>query len=192
MTMVADVTIPESGKKIYVFDDVFQHNWRRNAFKYCLNSKFALGWVDNEDPAHYEQYLHCKLLENEIQDFGILNNMCDASAVSLIKGKPLNDCVINLSCHSDVYYAHTHINTSMLYYANPYWKEEWAGETIFYNESCTETVFTSVYKPGRIIIFDGGIPHTIRAPSRKAPTFRFTVAMFFNMGEGLKPLEQQQ
>lgn len=189
MTMVADITIPESGKKIYVFDDVFEHDWKRKAFKFLLNSKYSLGWTDNEDPAHYEQYLHCGLSPEDIDNFGILKNICDPNVVDLLKNKPIANCVANLSCHSDVYYAHSHKNTSLLYYANPYWKEEWAGETIFYNESCTESVFVSVYKPGRVLIFDGSIPHTIRAPSRKAPNFRFTVAMFFNMGEGLKALE---
>ena len=192
MTMVADVTIPESGKKIYVFDDVFEHNWRRNSFKYLLKSRYTLGWTDQEDPAHYEQYLHCPLSDEETDNYGILKNICDPDVVKLIQGKRLDNTVANLSCHSDVYFAHTHKNTSMLYYANPYWKEEWAGETIFYNENCSEAVFVSVYKPGRVIIFDGSIPHTIRAPSRKAPNFRFTLAMFFNMGEGLKPLEQHQ
>jgi hypothetical protein len=190
MGMMTDITVPETGKKIYVFDDVFEHNWRRNAFKYILKSKFSLGWTDQEDPAHYQQYLHSEFSMEEVDELGILKNIRDERAHKLIENKKIHLAVTNLSHHSDVYFVHPHTNTTLLYYANPYWKEEWAGETLFYNESTTEVVYTSVYKPGRLIIFDGSIPHTIRAPSRSAPQYRFTFAMFLDMGVGLKPLEE--
>ena len=42
-----------------------------------------------------------------------------------------------------------------------------------------EIAYTSSYIPGRIILFDGSIPHAIRPQSVKAPKFRFTLSLFF-------------
>ena len=190
MSLVNDITLPETGKKIYVFDNVFESDWRRNAFKFILQSKFKLGWVDQEDPAHYQQYLHSHFTKEDLDNFGILKEFKEKKIHKLLENKQIDAAVVNLSHHSDVNFVHPHKNTTLLYYANPYWKEEWAGETLFFNESCTEVVYTSIYKPGRLIIFDGSIPHTIRAPSRSAPQYRFTFAMFFDKGNNLKPLEE--
>lgn len=190
MAIMTDITVPETGKKIYVFDDLFEHAWRRAAFQYMIQSNFKLGWVDQEDPAHYQQYLHSHWSMEDVDTFGILKNFSDDRAYKLLQNKVPDVAVVNLSHHSDVYFVHPHKNTTLLYYANPYWKEEWAGETLFYNENTTDVVYASIYKPGRLIIFDGSIPHTIRAPSRSAPQYRLTFAMFFDKGNGLKPLEE--
>jgi len=58
------------------------------------------------------------------------------------------------------------------------WREEWAGETIFYDES-NEIIFCSPYKPGRMIVFDGTIPHTIRPQSIISPNYRFSLTIRF-------------
>lgn len=50
---------------------------------------------------------------------------------------------------------------------------------LFYNsKDLSKIEFASVYKPGRIILFDGHIPHTIRPQSIKGPKFRFTLSVF--------------
>ena len=61
------------------------------------------------------------------------------------------------------------------------WKDGWYGETIFYNpDNINDIVFTSPYIPGRIILFDGDIPHAIRPQSSKASKFRISLSLFFN------------
>ena len=44
----------------------------------------------------------------------------------------------------------------------------------------SEIAYASVYIPGRIILFDGSIPHAIRPQSVKAPKYRFTLSLFFD------------
>ena len=47
-------------------------------------------------------------------------------------------------------------------------------------DNLKEIVYTSLFIPGRIILFDGSIPHAIRPQSVKAPKFRFTLSLFFD------------
>ena len=66
-----------------------------------------------------------------------------------------------------------------LYYVNLNWEDGFYGETFFYNsKDLSKIEFASVYKPGRIILFDGHIPHAIRPQSIKGPKFRFTLSVF--------------
>jgi hypothetical protein len=67
-------------------------------------------------------------------------------------------------------------NISFLYYTNKFWEDAWGGDLRFY--STTEhgihardnnKEFASVkFKPNRLIMFDGRIPHGADAPTTKA------------------------
>ena len=63
------------------------------------------------------------------------------------------------------------------------WKQEWWGETQFLSEDLKEIIFTNQYVPGRVIWFDGEIPHTIKTQSFSAPKFRFSLSIFFDRGD---------
>ena len=68
-------------------------------------------------------------------------------------------------------FPHTHGNSTVFtYYINPEWKNEFYGETIFYNPTLTESISSVLYKPNRGILFDGNIPHSIRPASHIAPS----------------------
>ena len=95
----------------------------------------------------------------------------------------------NLNLHSinrlvvfDEYVDNAHHNQQVaLYYVNLEWRDGWHGETVFYNpDKLNEIAYASLFVPGRIILFDGSIPHAIRPQSIKAPKFRFTVSLFFD------------
>ena len=64
-------------------------------------------------------------------------------------------------------------------YANPTWEPEWAGETVFYNETRDEFVRSVYPRPGRIAIFDGRIWHNARVPTRHYGGIRVTVVFSF-------------
>ena len=68
---------------------------------------------------------------------------------------------------------------SALFYANPPWHPEWAGETVFYNESKDEFVRSVYPRPGRVVIFDGRIWHNARIPSRHYGGIRVTVVFCY-------------
>ena len=60
------------------------------------------------------------------------------------------------------------------------WKDGYAGETLFYNDDLKDAHTVSSFVPGRITIFDGEIPHTIRPQSTYGPDYRFTISYFVN------------
>jgi len=60
------------------------------------------------------------------------------------------------------------------------WEDGWYGETMFYDPNDLEKVsYTSLYKPGRIILFDGSIPHAIRPQSIRGPKYRISLTLIF-------------
>ena len=65
-----------------------------------------------------------------------------------------------------------------MYYANLEWRDEWHGETLFYDHNRVSTNAYQ-YTPGRILEFDGSLPHSIRPQSFIGPQYRFTVSTFF-------------
>lgn len=51
---------------------------------------------------------------------------------------------------------------TILYYANPIWKVDWAGETVFFNSEKTDIIQSVFPRPGRFIFFNSTIPHVAR------------------------------
>ena len=59
------------------------------------------------------------------------------------------------------------------------WGLNHGGETVFYEEDRREVVYINPYKPGRICIFDGSIPHCAKPQALIGPKYRFTIAIKF-------------
>jgi len=56
-------------------------------------------------------------------------------------------------------------------YAHSAWAVSWGGETAFYDEE-GEMFRSIVPTPGRLVLFDAGIPHGAKGPSRECPSLR--------------------
>lgn len=78
-------------------------------------------------------------------------------------------------CHVDNYYKGN--GRTMLYYGNRTWDTNHGGETIFYDADKNDIAFISVYKPGRVVIFDSDMPHSARPQTFDGPNYRFTLAI---------------
>tara|TARA_B100000902_G_scaffold232242_1_gene220223 strand:+ start:1253 stop:1975 length:723 start_codon:yes stop_codon:yes gene_type:complete len=61
---------------------------------------------------------------------------------------------------------------TVLIYLNPEWQPEWGGETIFYNHKMDATRIVTP-RPGRVVMFDGRIPHTGRPPTPRYERNRY-------------------
>jgi hypothetical protein len=79
------------------------------------------------------------------------------------------------------YHLDSHVETTLtgLYYGNIDWRPEWEGETHFSDENMSEILYTSSFLPGRLVFFDGTIPHKSSQPSADAPYYRFVLSMKF-------------
>ena len=66
-------------------------------------------------------------------------------------------------------------NKTVLVYLNAYWHPDFAGETVFFNHEMDACKLVAP-RPGRVVIFDGRIPHTGRPPSSRFMYNRYVLA----------------
>lgn len=169
-------------KQIKIYDDIFDFHYKSFLFSFLCNSKFKIGWSDGSTiDKDIDKYLHSWFSKDDITNCLILEKIQNSSLFDHICNLNLEKVVCNLSTSSDSHFIHTHLDKLVLvYYANLEWRNGWHGETLFYDDSCKNIIFASPYTPGRIIVFDGSIPHTIRPQSTHATKFRFTLSLFFS------------
>ena len=103
---------------------------------------------------------------------------------------------VNLGIHGDVNQMHTDCrkivkSITLLYYANRHWEYNWGGHTMFYDVDGNVKKTVEV-KPGRIVIFDGSIPHTVMPMNiRSSPVYRFTIALKWESLENSPHFKEQ-
>lgn len=69
-------------------------------------------------------------------------------------------------------------NRTVMFYTNDEWYRDWGGETIFYDFN--DNIIKAVQpRPGRVVSFDGRIPHSARPPVTSAYTPRYITVMKF-------------
>lgn len=175
-----------NGRSIRVYDDVFDMVVRESIYEKVVRSSFRIGWTDTNTIEHSSyRYLHASYGPEQLADMGIMFHLCRTPVFQECDGFVLRRAVANLSTPSDVHFPHVHDEERvLLYYVNPEWRANWHGETLFYDESLRNIELASPYVPGRITVFDGRTPHSIRPQSSAAPNFRFTLALFFERQAG--------
>jgi hypothetical protein len=169
----------ESNKKIKVYDNLFDFEFRQKIYRFVDSCSFKIGWADKLNSNY--RFLHSCHTKEEIINLDFLKKLENTPLIEDIKEYVCVNAVTNLSVASDSYFVHSHQQKlAVLYYVNLEWEDGWHGETLFYDESGKDIIFASSYTPGRVIVFDSTIPHAIRPQSIIATKFRFTLALFFN------------
>lgn len=171
----------DNGRKLRVYDDVFDMEYRHNLYTFAQKSMYRIGWADGPVVEHKKhQFLHSFYSPEDIERIGLIPKLQTTPVAQEMDGFNLSKCVMNLSTPSDSNFIHAHPEDKvLLYYINLEWHDGWHGETLFYDEPGKEVVFASAYTPNRLIAFDAKIPHTIRPQSPIAPFYRLTLAMIY-------------
>jgi SM-20-related protein len=171
-----------SGKKLWTFDNLISLEDRYNAFIAMKRSNFQLGWKDTEteEGSKYD-YFYSLYNNRDLDNLKVYHTIMNSPVSELVQGMTLSKAIVNLSTPSNVYFLHAHPEKRViLYYANMDWSPNWHGETLFYDEACRDIECAVSYIPGRIAVFDGSVPHTIRPQSFAASQLRFTLSLLFN------------
>ncbi len=172
----------EGGKHIDIFDGYFPMSYRLLAYEFCYNSFYRIGWADTigTESDDRDYHLYSLFSEKEFADLRFMEQIEQHQEImEVLGGLPIKKVVVNLSTPSSIYRVHTHDEQKvMLYYINLRWEPTWYGETLFYSEDLSEVQFAHPYVPGRLLIFDASIPHTLRPQSHIATVFRFTLSVF--------------
>lgn len=168
-------------KQILFYDNLFSMKQRVGMYDYVRQSRFTIGWKDSRRiELSQHQYLASCYSPEDMEVFGLLKYIEGTEAAERLSGLTYDRTMVNLSTPSDVNFVHVHENeVVMLYYVNLEWRPEWYGETIFYTDDCSSVAWTGAYTPGRVLIFDGELPHSIRPQSIIASNYRFTAACVF-------------
>ena len=163
-----------------IFDNEVPFASQQETYNFVLNSAYKLGWHDSNVENKFVPNVHSDWNINDLKNSGVypyLKNV--AKKLKLDIDKNFDKCIVNLSKSSDYNFSHCHTEENvLLYYVNLEWQDGFGGETIFYNDNLTDIKLASMYKPGRIVAFDGSIPHTIRPQSSYGPNYRFTISCF--------------
>lgn len=177
--MIYDDINDDRHKKIHIFDDVFTFAERTRFYSFVTNSRYSIGEYDGvllEN--HKTSTLTSKYSEGDVRamDFYIPAKVNEV--VDLSDWKPVS-AYTNLCRPDDSFHIHTDHHGPMwtvLYYVNLNWHIEWGGDTYFLKEDLSID-YVSQFKPGRLVIFDGTIPHLMRPSTRLAPENRFSFVM---------------
>lgn len=174
--------IVDRNKSIKVYDDVLTLVQRQHLYLFVTKSKFTIGWADGAVMENQNNnFLHSCFSNEDLDNFKFFDYLQGTELEAALQGYQVNQAIVNLSMPSDYNYVHAHQEDKvLLYYVNLDWQDGWHGETLFFDESCKEVVFASSYTPGRFILFDASIPHTIRPQSIIAAKYRFTFAVTLN------------
>ena len=89
-------------------------------------------------------------------------------------------CYCNHAAYGDMLFTHTDCppgagELTALWFITPEWNVEWGGETLFFDSSMDAQVAVSP-RPGRLVLFDGTLPHVGRPPNRICYVPRYTFA----------------
>ena len=172
----------DNGRKLRVYDNGFDLEYRSNLYAFAQKSMYRIGWADGnivENSKH--QFLHALYSPEDIERIQLIPKLKATPVGQEMEGFTLTKCVMNLSTPSDANFVHAHPEDKvLLYYVNLEWRDGWHGETLFFSEDGKDVVFASPYSPGRLVVFDAKIPHTIRPQSHIAAQYRFTLSLFLN------------
>lgn len=181
--MIHQHYILEKEKTVDIFDDVFPMRFRTRCHDYARSCNFRLGWGDTDLPERkpYDYFFHAVFNDVDLANIGLEQNFKDTIIENMLTGLSPTKIVLNCGTPADSYSIHIHQNRKvLLYYVNLEWIDSWHGETLFYSENGKDIQFASPYTPGRLILFDADIPHTIRPQSIIGPKHRFTLSLFYN------------
>jgi Rps23 Pro-64 3,4-dihydroxylase Tpa1-like proline 4-hydroxylase len=170
-------------KDITVIDDVFLMTERERIFCGLKNQLFHIGnqittdpdsflfitkpsedFFDKDNPFFFE-----KIKQNLTKLYPNYNfSLKRAIGICWTKSN-------KIAIHGDW---HVDDQITILYHANYDWNTDWGGENFFYNDNATQISQAVQYVPGRVIVFDSRIPHSVCTINEKK--LRFTISLFLN------------
>jgi hypothetical protein len=179
--MIEENIETKNGKLIKIYNDVFSYQECANFFKFMRNSFYQTNGGDDSYYGRNQIYSNYSLIDVEnlgitqtegykkiAEDFKFHKREFKRSRVNF--SYPLEDNNV----HVDGF------GITVLYYANMEWELTWGGHTLFLNEKLDTPEYLSLFKPNKVVVFDGSIPHLIINPSGFCPVHRYSFVLQFS------------
>lgn len=175
----------EQNKFIEIYDNVFNFSDHSYLYEFVKSCAYRLNRTASSSVPQDKQF-KTLLSEFNIHDLLKINffkNQDFLQEKILKENFRLHRAYVNLSTAQDVYHYHVDSNIdddfTLLYYCNTHWEENWEGETHFGDPLGTEIIHSCSFKPNRIVLFTGTIPHKSSQPSFFARDFRYVLTLKF-------------
>ncbi len=190
----------KSNHKIRIWDDITTHQERARLMNRMFKIPFGFAFGYDTLMAEQQGTVCCKavldsevlkkkgflntahvglLTIDDVAEFLSLDNDNSKPIRDLLKGRVIPRAWINAGTIGDPHHVHVDSNFKdalvMLQYVNLTWNKNWDGYTIFRSPDTTEIEYVSDFVPGRVVVFDGDIPHKATVQTPAAPNFRFTI-----------------
>ena len=170
-----------TGRKIYVFRDVYDYAHQLNLLKWSMTRPFNFN-PSNEGMLiglKSDTILSCQtgLTNDQFREMMKIDSL--DSIKKLLLGKTLSRNWINTNVSKAPTYFHADAfvegSLSMLYYLNCEWNTSWDGYTVWSDNDLKTIEHIEYPEPGKLVIFDSLIPHKATSDSPTSPSFRFTM-----------------
>jgi hypothetical protein len=169
------------GRDVYVFDGLLPEAQLGEYVAALERSPFTRTEFAKSETAEYKHWVSELPLENVTRlPLWTITEQAIALARPGIAYRPYR-AYTNYAAYGDMLYTHCDCapdrgGLTALWYLSMQWEPEWGGETMFFDAS-GDALFCASPKPGRLVVFDGAIPHVGRPPSRICFTPRYTFAI---------------
>jgi hypothetical protein len=182
--MKTQVIHTPNNKLIEVYDDAFTYHERYKFYNYVKNSAFGIMGSDGSSGIQYDQIqqIYSSFSYKDIDQMGMSKTDIFQTLAKKYNfvNREVKQMRINVSPPAERNFVHSDAEgLTFLYYINLEWKLEWGGHTLFMDDNLEDAIYTSVYKPGRLVIFNGTIPHMIMTPTMSSAQYRYSLAIQF-------------
>lgn len=181
-----------NNRQIDIYDNLFSFEEMSKMFIAVRNFPYtATNFSDGFRSHIYEEKHKLKYVftsREQAISFGIVQKLNQVNS-SFANNYIIHRQYVNLATTSDFDTIHIDDNhlskpKTALYYPHPDWNIHWGGHTFFFNESLDNIEYAAAYKPGRLVLFDGSIPHCGSPPFASAKDKRYVVTCKFQFKDG--------
>jgi hypothetical protein len=175
-----------SNKHIYIYDDLFSFSEQVLFKKFVNKSLFSTTGFDgiyDTDGQKAGNQIFSHFSDDDVNNMGFTstNGYAYLNNKYQFTQRRIKQIRVNLSNFFEKSIAHTDCQElsidkglTLVYHVNLKWDMFWGGWTTFLSEDLSEIEYSCAFKTGRIVLFDGTIPHFISPISTSCNEHRYS------------------
>ncbi len=170
------------GRQVRVYDGLLPATAIAGLWDVLLRAPYTRSEVARPDTAEYRHWVSELPLE-QLRQLPVLAPTLRALADFSTRAYRPYRAYVNSAQYGDMLFSHVDCapdagEVTALWYLCDHWDHEWGGETVFFDATHDARALVAP-RPGRLVLFDGDLPHVGRPPNRTCYKPRFTFAIKF-------------
>lgn len=166
------------------YDNIFMFDERVDFYKFACNSFYKTNGSDSATDVSVikNNQMYSSFSQDDIECMGFfsgdaIKSVLDQNDLSIENVKQFRINASHLGERNMVH--HDGQGKTLLYCLNTEWRPEWGGHLMILNDKLDDPTDIIGYKPGRVSIFDGSLPHCVMTPTVMSPSLRYTLVAQF-------------